>query len=98
VPCGSGQPPEASWTLVLPAVMKGIIWRSSAPTSSIWWALPSSWSWWNRGARAVLGDPLLGEAAVLDLAQDAAHLLAHSFVDHPGPAVKSPYSAVSEIE
>jgi len=78
--------------------MKGIIWRSSAPTSSIWWPCPLLELVEPGAPGAVLGDPLLGEAAVLDLAQDAAHLLAHSFVDHPGPRVKSPYSAVSEIE
>jgi len=30
------QPPEASCTLVFPAVMNGIMARSSAPTCSIW--------------------------------------------------------------
>ena len=33
-----GQPPEMSWTFCLPAVTKGIMSRSSAPTVSIWWS------------------------------------------------------------
>ena len=37
----SGQPPEMSWTFCLPAVTKGIMARSSAPTCSIWCSWPA---------------------------------------------------------
>ena len=43
------QPPEMSWTLFLPALMKGIMARSSAPTFSMGWSAPaarSSSKWW----------------------------------------------------
>ena len=39
-------PPETSSKRWWPAVMNGIIARSSAPTASIWWAWPFSRSSW----------------------------------------------------
>src|SRR2546423_1162415 len=39
-----------------------------------------------RAARVVLGHPLAGERAVLDLAQDLLHLLLHRGRDHARPA------------
>src|SRR3974390_3564754 len=92
-------PPEASCTLVLPAEMKGIMSRSSAPTSSIWWALPAS-------PRAVkLGRPFL-LSAVHSSAKAPERM--SSRIDcmvartassiTRGPRVRSPYSAVSEME
>src|SRR5690348_12282685 len=40
----------------------------------------------DRPPRLVLQDPLLGEGAALDLAEDLLHLRAHPLVDHPRPA------------
>ena len=69
------QPPEASATLVLPAEIHGIIARSSAPTCSIGWSLPSSLEALEvRPPGLALGDPLVGELAGLDLVEDPAHL------------------------
>ena len=62
---------------------QGIIWRSSRPTSSSWdvrASLPKSEELREPGVG--LGDPLLGERAVLDLGEDCAHLLARALVDH----------------
>ena len=49
-------------------------------------------------AGAVLGDPLLGELARLDVGEDLLHRRARLVADHRLPRVMSPYSAVLEIE
>ena len=65
--------------------MNGIMARSSAPTFSIGWSAPA----WPQGvevrpAVAVLGDPLLGEGAVLDLARGSVCISARTAcVDDP---------------
>ena len=68
-------PPETSWGLALPAPIQGIIDRSWVPTSSIgcsWRLRPQLVEL--RPAVLVLGDPLLGEGAALDLGEDLLHL------------------------
>ena len=82
---GPAQPPETSWIFCFPAVTKGIMSRSSAPTFSIGWSEPGLAQGLVVGAAVgVLGHPLLGEGAVPDLRQDPAHLVSHRLVDDPG--------------
>ena len=58
--------------------------RSSLPSRSIWWLLPSSRMRWKFSwPGAVLGDPLARELARLDLAQDVLHRLAGLVGDDP---------------
>ena len=64
-------PPETSWGRWDPALMKGIMARSSAPTFSMGWARPFLAELVEAGAAGlVLGDPLVGEPTGLDLVQD----------------------------
>ena len=66
-----------AWPAVTSTGSSQVIWeRSWAPTCSIWW----SRSAWRRrcelgAAGVVLGDPLLREAAALDVGQDVPHRL-----------------------
>ena len=69
------QPPLASATLVLPALIHGIIARSRDADELDRVVLALLLEALVVGpAGLALGDPLVGEAAVLDLVEDAAHL------------------------
>ena len=77
-------PPLTSATLCLPAEIHGIMPRSSSPTFSIGCSAPCVAAARGRlAAAAALGDPLLGERAVLDLVEDASHLRLGLGVDDP---------------
>ena len=95
-----GQPPEASLTDCLPALIHGIIdaQLGADDLDRVLLALVLQ-AVVVRPAGLRLGDPFVGELAGLDLAEDLASSLPWSRGDdHAGPRVRSPYSAVSEIE
>ena len=81
----AGRRPAEAWAW--PAVTStgsshAICERSAAPTCSIWWSRSCARSRSKVGpAGAVLGDPAVGEAAVLDLRQDLPHRGADVVVD-----------------
>ena len=71
----SRSPPDASCTDCFPALIHGIIPRSSSPTASIWWALPASRSSW-KFARPPRDSAIHSSANLpaLDLREDLLHL------------------------
>ncbi len=79
--------------------MKGIMARNSAPTVSMGWARPSARSWLKRGRPALFSAihssakaPERISARMRFISSRTAELITR------GPRVRSPYSAVSEIE